>query len=105
MTSEEKQAPEKSHWLDAPRNVNKIVIALYAVCALSAEAPVCTISFRTQEEDSRLSRCSAPSMKPASSKEITFERTWTQASPHPPPDEVEKDLRTHVVPARIQPRR
>ena len=34
MTSEEKQAPEKSHWLDAPRNVNKIVFALYAVCAL-----------------------------------------------------------------------
>jgi hypothetical protein len=34
MSSEEKQLTERKHWLDDPRNVNKIVYTLYAVCAL-----------------------------------------------------------------------
>ena len=33
-SSEGKQPAENKYWLDDPRNVNKIVYALYAVCAL-----------------------------------------------------------------------
>ncbi len=34
QTGGQHRKPEKSYWLDDPRNVDRIVWALYAVCAL-----------------------------------------------------------------------